>query len=153
MSGAGGLVVGWVFSSETAVGGSARSRRWDILLQVRLELRANDSEQGARAADLTARAGGPNAEERVLHDIVDIADAGERALHIGARGAAVRIDLFSEPAGLIGGGRHRDDAMEAAGKGAWIKRGVSGDVVRDVHVVRVGACVSGWRAGRRGAVR
>jgi hypothetical protein len=30
---------------------------------------------------------------------------------------------------------------------------VSGDVVRDVHVVRVGACVSGWRAGRRGAVR
>ena len=117
MSGAGGLVVGLMFSSETAVCGSARSRRWDILLQVRLELRANDSEQGARAADLTARAGGPDAEERVLHDIVDSAHAEERPLHIGAQSAAVRIDLFSEPAGLIGGGRHRDEDA-GSGKGA-----------------------------------
>ena len=117
MSGAGGLVVGWVFSSETAVGGHDRSQRGDFLLQVRLELGADDSEQGAGAADLTARAGGPNAEERVLHDIVDIAHAGKRPLHIGARGAAVRIDLFSEPAGLIGGGRHRDEDA-GSGKGA-----------------------------------
>jgi hypothetical protein len=65
----------------------------------------------------------------------------------------VRVDLSSEPAGLIGGGRHRDEVAGSAKGAGGFKRGVSGDVVRDVHVVRVGACVSGWRAGRRGAVR
>ena len=79
--------------------------------------RADDSENGPDAADLAARTGGPNAEERVLHDIVDIAHAGKRPLHGGAQGAAVRIDLFSEPAGLIGGGRHRDEDA-GSGKGA-----------------------------------
>ncbi len=140
-------------SSETAVWGHDRSQRGDFLLQVRPELRADDSEQRAGAADLAARTGGPNAEERVLHDIVDIAHAGKRPLHIGAHGDAVRVDLSSEPAGLIGGGRHRDEVAGSAKGAGGFKRGVSGDVVRDVHVVRVGACVSGWRAGRRGAVR
>jgi hypothetical protein len=108
---------------------------------------------GAGAADLAARAGGPDGKERVLHDIVDIAHAGKHPLHIGAQSAAVRIDLFSEPAGLVGRGWHRDGAGRQRESGGRFKRGVSGGVVRDVHVVRVGACVSGWRAGRRGAVR
>ena len=82
---------------------------------------------------MTARAGGPDAEERVLHDIVDSAHAEERALHIVARGAAVRIDFFGKPAGLIGGVGHRDDVRRQRESGGRFKRGVSGDVVRDVH--------------------
>ena len=94
---------------------------------------------------MAARTGGPNAEERVLHDIVDIAHAGERALHVGAQGAAVRIDLFGKPAGLIGGGRHRDDGRREGERCAWIKRGVSGGrkLVRESVAIAMGTIEDG----------
>ena len=38
------------------------------------------------------------------------------SLHVGAQGAAVRIDLFGKPARLVGMGRHHD-AAQAARKG------------------------------------
>ena len=94
----GGLRVGLMVSSETAVCGHDRSQRGDFLLQVRPELRADDSEQRAGAADLTARAGVRDTEERVLHDIVDVTHGRKRAPQVTAERRLVRVDLGGEPA-------------------------------------------------------
>ena len=63
-------------------------------------------EKGASAADLPTGAGGPNAEQLILHDIVDIAHPGKRTLHVGAQSTAMRINLIGKPARAVDGGRH-----------------------------------------------